>query len=94
MNYDVFKRKGIPIDEFRDWFKFYEQVEKEDYDLYESSCLAALTPHSAEMFCHSCVGAQKALNAGIYSKGILQPDNERGVLCTCSLDAKRVRSVF
>lgn len=33
MNYDVFKRKGIPTDEFRDWFKFYEQVEKEDYDL-------------------------------------------------------------
>lgn len=32
-SYDVFKRKDIPTDEFREWFKFYEQVEKEDYDL-------------------------------------------------------------
>ncbi|KAF8320727.1 Rieske [2Fe-2S] domain protein [Clavulina sp. PMI_390] len=33
MEYDVFKRKGEPMEKFRKYMEFYEQVEIEDYDL-------------------------------------------------------------
>jgi hypothetical protein len=61
MEYDVFRRKKVPEPDFREFMKFYEAVEQEDYDL--------------------CVATQRALNVGVYSKGILHPAREVGVLC-------------
>ncbi|KAH8109535.1 ISP domain-containing protein [Phellopilus nigrolimitatus] len=33
MEYDVYRRKTVPYEELREFMKFYEQVEQEDYDL-------------------------------------------------------------
>lgn len=57
--YDVFRHKSMGMAELREFMKFYEQVEVEDFDL--------------------CEATQRGLEAGVYSKGILHPDNENGV---------------
>jgi hypothetical protein len=61
MEYDVFKRKSMSMDDLRKFMVFYEAVEQEDFDL--------------------CSATQISLNAGVYSKGILHPERENGVLC-------------
>ncbi|KAI5116936.1 hypothetical protein M0805_001494 [Coniferiporia weirii] len=33
MEYDVYRHKSVPYEELREFMKFYEQVEQEDYDL-------------------------------------------------------------
>ncbi|KAG9091721.1 hypothetical protein FRC07_011796, partial [Ceratobasidium sp. 392] len=60
MEYDVFKRKTVSMEQLREYMRFYEQVEEEDYML--------------------CVATQRNLNTGIYSRGVLHPNNENGVL--------------
>ncbi|KAH7325227.1 hypothetical protein B0J17DRAFT_723245 [Rhizoctonia solani] len=60
MEYDVFKRKSVSMEELKEYMEFYEQVEEEDYLL--------------------CVATQRGLNTGIYSRGVLHPNNENGVL--------------
>ncbi|EJD06366.1 Rieske [2Fe-2S] domain protein [Fomitiporia mediterranea MF3/22] len=60
MEFDVFRRKGVPEEVLLENRKFYTQVQQEDFDL--------------------CENAQRGLNAGIYHKGVLHPEEEKGVL--------------
>ncbi|KAL5526168.1 hypothetical protein ACEPAG_7506 [Sanghuangporus baumii] len=48
MEYDVYRRKTVPYEELREFMKFYEQVEKEDYDL----CVATQRGLNAGIYSH------------------------------------------
>ncbi|EJD06367.1 ISP domain-containing protein [Fomitiporia mediterranea MF3/22] len=48
MEYDVYRRKNVSYEELREFMKFYEQVEKEDYDL----CVATQRGLNAGIYSH------------------------------------------